>query len=869
MIEPGAGGGEQRVTRGTLRVYLGMAPGVGKTYAMLAEGQRRRTRGADVVVGIVETYNRPRTEELLAGLEIVGRRTLTYRDAAFDEMDLDAVLGRHPQIALVDELAHTNVPGSKHEKRWQDVEELLAAGITVITTVNIQHLESLNDVVQRITGIKQRETIPDEVVRRADQIEIVDIAPEALRRRMAHGNIYPPERVDAALSNYFRTGNLTALRELALLWVAERVDEGLQRYRAAHGIEQPWEARERILVALTGGPEGETLVRRAARIAARTAGADLLAVHVLRSDGLTGANPADLARQRTMVESLGGSWHQVVGDDIATALLEYARGENATQVVLGASRRGRLETFLTGEGIGARVTRLSGPIDVHLVTHEEVRRPRGPRLPRVGQGLGHRRRIQGFALAVVLLPLITLVLSNLRGSLNLPSDILIFLAAVIVVALTGGLWPALTAALAASLLLNYYFTPPFHTFTIAERNNALALIVFVAVAVLVAVLVERVARRTSQAVHATAEAGVLSTLAGSVLRGETALTALLERARETFGLSAVSLLERPAAQPDSPWQVVAFAGNAPPGRDAPVLVPLDNTLMLAGDGRPPRAEDARVLAAFAAQAAVARERELLVEQAAEAEEIAEADRMRAALLAAVSHDLRGPLASAKAAVSSLRSRTIRWTDDERGELLATADESLDQLTTLIENLLDMSRLEAGAMAVALRPVALDELVPQTLDDLGPTGHAVTVDVPESLPEVLADASLLERVLANLVANALRHSPAEHPPVIAASSHADRVDIRVIDRGPGVPATDRERIFLPFQRLGDRDNTTGVGLGLALSRGLTEAMGGTLNADDTPGGGITMTVTLPAACEVGPPPDLSHHPDTEADQIGAP
>lgn len=847
---------EPRVARGTLRVYLGMAPGVGKTYAMLAEGQRRCNRGTDVAVGVVETYNRPLTERLLAGLEVIPRRSLTYRDAAFSEMDVDAVLARHPQVALVDELAHTNVPGSKNEKRWQDVEELLEAGIDVITTVNIQHLESLNDVVQRITGVKQRETIPDEVVRRADQIEVVDIAPEALRRRMAHGNIYPPERVDAALSNYFRTGNLTALRELALLWVAERVDEGLQRYRAAHGIEQPWEARERIVVALTGGSEGEHLIRRAARIAARTAGSDLLAVHVVRSDGLTGANPADLARQRALVESLGGSWHQVVGDDIAAALLDYARGENATQIVLGASRRGRLETFLAGEGIDARVTRLSGPIDVHLVTHKGMARQWGPMLPSMASGLGRRRRIQGAALAVILIPLMTALLVNVRGSLNLPSDIMVFLGTVIAVALVGGLWPALAAALAASLLLNYYFTPPYHTFTIAERNNALALVVFVALAVLVALLVERIARRTREAAHATAEAAILSVLAGSILRGETALAALLERVRETFSLSAVSLLERAADHPDSRWHVVAFAGDSPAGTDAPVRVALSPTLLLAGDGRSLRAEDERVLAAFAAQAAVVRERQILVEQAAEAEEIAEADRMRTALLAAVSHDLRGPLASAKAAVTSLRSTDVRWTDIDREELLATADESLDRLTALIENLLDMSRLQAGALSVMLRPVALDELVPRTLDDLGPSSHDVTVDVPDNLPEMLADAALLERVLANLLANALRHSPPDQPPIIAASAYADRVEIRVIDRGPGVPAADRERMFLPFQRLGDRETASGIGLGLALSRGLTEAMAGTLIADDTPGGGLTMTISLPVAGESVLPPELN-------------
>src|SRR5690242_7959573 len=304
--------------RGTLRIYLGAAPGVGKTYAMLGEAHRRLARGTDIVVGLVETHGRARTRAMIGELEVVPRRAVSYRGATFEEMDVDAILDRHPEVVCVDELAHTNVPGSRNEKRWQDVEELLAAGITVLSTVNLQHLESVNDVVEKITGIRQQETIPDAIVRAADQVELVDITPEALRRRMAHGNVYAADKVDAALSNYFRVGNLTALRELALLWVAGRVEEQLDSYRLAHGITATWEARERVVVALTGGPEGDTLIRRAARIAARsTGGGDLLAVHVSRPDGLvSGADPAALARQRDLVESLGGSYHLVLGDDV-------------------------------------------------------------------------------------------------------------------------------------------------------------------------------------------------------------------------------------------------------------------------------------------------------------------------------------------------------------------------------------------------------------------------------------------------------------------------------------------------------------------------------------------------------------------------
>src|SRR5512139_366778 len=420
------------MTRGRLRIYLGAAPGVGKTYAMLAEGGRRAQRGTDVVVGYVETHDRPRTSALLDGLEVLPRKTMTHRGARFTELDTDAVIARRPEVALIDELAHTNVPESRRAKRWQDIAEILDAGIDVISTVNIQHLESVNDVVEKITGVPQRETVPDEVVRRAGQIELVDMAPEALRRRMAHGNIYAAEKVDAALSNYFRVGNLTALRELALLWLADKVDDQLDRYRADHGIAGTWEARERVLVALTGGPEGDTLIRRAARIAARTKSADLLAVHVTRGDGLSGTRPADLARQRQIVEGLGGTYHQVVGDDVPRALLEFARGVNATQLVLGVSRR-RPFAQLLRPGIGVTTTALSGQIDVHMVTHDQARQGVGRRA--ADRGLPLSRQIAAFLLAAIGLPLLTFALGRSRHVLTLPSDIMFFLAAVVGIAL--------------------------------------------------------------------------------------------------------------------------------------------------------------------------------------------------------------------------------------------------------------------------------------------------------------------------------------------------------------------------------------------------------------------------------------------------
>jgi two-component system sensor histidine kinase KdpD len=867
--------------RGQLRIYLGAAAGVGKTFAMLSEGHRRAERGADVVVAFVETHGRPHTEALIAGLEVTPRVRLPYRGTFFEEMDVDAMLARKPEIALVDEFAHSNVPGSRNAKRWQDVEEMLEAGIDVISTVNIQHLESLNDVVQKITGVPQRETVPDAMVRAADQVELVDMTPEALRRRMAHGNIYPPEKIDAALTNYFRTGNLTALRELALLWLADKVDEGLQRYRNAHDIHGTWEARERVVVALTGGKEGATLIRRAARIAARSTGGDLLAVHVTRSDGLTGADPSELAAQRRLTESLGGTYHQVVGENIPDALLTFARAENATQLVLGASRRSWLSALLTGPGVSTRTIRGSGDIDVHIVTHSEMGRGRG--LPRSRGGLTPRRRLAGYVLGAILSPLLTVALTSARGELNLTTDVLAFLVAVIAVALAGGFVPAVLVAIAGSLLLNYYFTPPIHKFTISEANNVLALVVFVAVGLVVSWVVDMTARRTRQAARASAESQLLVTTAGSILRGQQALAAVLDRVREAFGMESVTLLECTAGQgsaqrgPTAEWHVVAHSGEPPVGEpalhrpeDADVVVPVTDSLTLALRGRTLPADDRRVLGAFAAYAAVALDQQRLVAAAEAAKPIAEADRMRTALLAAVSHDLRTPLASAKAAVTSLRSADIQWGDQDRNELLATADESLDRLAHLVDNLLDMSRLQAGALAIFPRPAGLEDIVARALDDLGIGRQAVVLDIPASLPAVRVDPGILERVIVNLVGNALRYSPPGSPPLLAASFLGDRVELRVVDRGPGIPAQDRDRMFVPFQRLGDTDNTTGVGLGLALSRGLSEAMGGTLDPEETPGGGLTMTLSLPAVTEPdGPAPTEPGHPERDGAISAAP
>ena len=819
--------------RGRLRVLLGAAPGVGKTYTMLEEGARLRDEGRDVVVAVVETHERKATAAVLKDLEIIPRKETKHRGISLAEMDLDAVIARRPDVALVDELAHTNAPGSQNDKRWQDVEALLDAGINVMSTVNVQHIESLSDVVEQITGAPQRETVPDKILRAADQIEVVDLAPQALRDRLAEGNVYPAVRIDAALSNYFRLGNLTALRELTLLWLADEVDSALKTYRNEHGIDSKWEARERVVVALTGGPEGETLIKRGARIAARSAGGDLIAVHVTSQDGLADAHPGALSAQRALAEKLGGTYHQVIGNDIPRSLVEFAKASNATQLVIGVSRRSRLVAALTGPGIGATVVRESGPIDVHIVTHAAA----GGRfaLPRISGALTLRRRIIGFIVALAAGPLITWLLVSFRTNDTITSDVLAFQLLVVVVALVGGIWPALFAALLSGLTLDFFFVEPVYTVTIAKPAHILALALYILNALLVSYVVDQAARRSRVAVRAAAESELLATIAGSVLRGQDALEALITRTRESFKLNSVRVVGT---------DDVLFESGTVNDDDRLTVLPVGDRGTLELRGPNLAASERRLLSVIAAQIDAAFEHNALVKTAGEIEPLAQADRMRSALLAAVGHDLRRPLTAATAAVTGLRSTDVTWSVSDRDELLATAQESLETLADLVTNLLDVSRVQAGALAVTTAPLLVEDVILEAIDELGLGPADVELGIAEDLPEVLADHGLLQRVLVNLLENARRYSAPGESVRISASAFAGSVEVRVTDTGPGVPEDRREDIFVPFQRLGDTDNSTGLGLGLALSKGFVEGMGGTLQADDTPGGGLTMVISLP-------------------------
>ena len=852
------------MARGTLRIFLGAAPGVGKTYEMLEEAHRLLSRGEDIVVAFAMDHGRAETRALKEGLEVIPPRRLPYRGTEFDEMDLDAVRQRAPGTAVVDEYAHTNIPGSRHAKRWEDVEELLEAGINVLSTVNIQHLASLGDVVASITDVRQGETVPDEVVRRADQVHLVDISPELLRQRLADGKIYAADKIDAALSNYFRLGNLTALRELALLWLADRVDEGLAKYRADNDIHATWPARERIVIGLTGGPEGEVLIRRGARILNRVNGGDLLAVHVRAADGVASESPQALEAQRRLIRDLGGSYHIVAGEDPASALLDFARSVNATQIVVGTSRRGKVSSILgslLGGGIGTRVVRDSGDIDVHMVSHPLGGRGTGPRRQR---DLGRVRVTAGFILAAVLPVLLQWVLA-LSTDQNVATAVLVQLTGSVTVALVGGLWPAILASLWSSLLVNYFSTPPIGTFTISDPQNVLALLVFVGVSSAVAVVVDLSARRSKEAARARAEAATLSDLSRGAASSEDTLKGLLEQALDVFhvrGAALYGMAETGSRHPERIWTPIAQAGEVPPAgkgsddasntQEARMenIEQIDPRTRLVVFGRALPASDRRLLAAFGVQLAAQLERQQLAASRREVLRLAEGNTMRTSILRAVSHDLRTPLSGIKFAAGSLLQEGVHYSPEQQHELLRTIDECSDRLDLLVGNLLDMSRITSDAAKPLLRPVRWYEVVPAGLHGI-PAGR-VRTELPPNMPEIEADPGMLERVIANIVENAVKYAPGSDVVLVGAAGGLSSEtlagrpagELRIIDHGQGVPAESVVEMFRPFQRLDDIPQTTGVGLGLAVAKGFTEAMGGTVTAEQTPGGGLTMVIRLP-------------------------
>ena len=817
------------MSRGQLRVYLGLAPGVGKTYKMLDEGWRRRERGADVVAGYVETHRRPHTESQLRDIELIPRKHYEYRGATLEEMDLEAILARRPQVVLVDELAHTNAPGSLHEKRWQDVDDLLDAGIDVITTVNIQHLESVNDVVEKITGIVQRETVPDFVVRRAEQIELVDITPEALRRRMAHGNIYPADKIDASLSNFFRSGNLTALRELSLLWLADRVEDSLQSYLEAHGITGAWETRERLIVAVAGNEADEVLLRRAARMASRNH-AEIVAIHVIDS-GAMRSRSSDTTLARELVTEFEGTFHEVIDEDIPNALVAFARAERGTQVILGSSRTKR-SWHLPG-GVIEKVLRQARDLDVHIIAVTGERAERTPRRQRKAS-FSWPRTLRYLSFTVILLPLLTVVMSHLRSGVSLSTVFLIYFIAVLALAGGGGVSVGVVAALGASGLENYFFVPPLHTLQVARPDDAVAIVAFLVFGIGASLAMNEFHRRTEDARRARAEAELLAEAVATVTASREDLMPLLDTLRSVYVVPMVALMrateghmvpELVSGDPaDSSSDTVDFVVN-----EGTVLrlsaVELDN-------------QDRQLISAFAGRLAAALHSQQLMLEAEEMRTRAETDALRIGLLRSVAHDLKPALANIEASVVSLRS--ARPINDEQRTSLARISREVNSLTRLVTNLLDSGRLEAKMIAPRHWRASLGDLVSNALGTLDAKGRHVEVDVPEELPSIITDPDLLERVIVNLVTNACTFSPPDQPIRITAGRTAGEIELLVIDRGPG---TRDPRRRLPAAPQPSFDASTDEDLSLLVARGFVKVLGGELRFEDTPGGGLTAIVSL--------------------------
>ncbi|WP_420097242.1 DUF4118 domain-containing protein [Brevibacterium sediminis] len=894
--------------RGSLTVFLGYAPGVGKTVAMLETAATAKANGRDVVLGIVEDHGRAFTRTLTEGFETLDRRHVDYRGRTFHELDTEAVLARAPELVVIDELAHTNVPdsgrngnspdsgvagevGPTRTKRWEDVEAILAAGIDVFTTVNIQHLESLGDVVGAIIGRNQAERVPDPFLRAADEVELIDITPAALRTRLVDGRIYAASKVDAAMSNYFRLGNLTALRELALLWLADRVDEGLEKYRDEKGIRATWAARDRILVAVTGGPESTTLIRRGLRIAGRVAGRELHIVHVIEPDGTRRSGAPHLLSARELSEANHATWHTVVGDDVAKALIEFARTLNASQIVLGVSRTPWYRRIF-GPGVANRVISSAADIDVHMVTHAQAAglwssdRERSRTNP-----LSQARRILGWIIGAIAPLLLTALFVGLGpGSTSLSMNFLAFITVVVFVALIGGRWPAVMTAVFGAGLINFFFTHPVNSLSVKQLENILALVIFVAVAVAVATVVDQAARRSRQAQAAEHEAAVLSELAGSMIAEGDSPEAMVTGIRTSFGLDGVALLTRgggfgrldTAAGPDGTTRtdgitrtdgtggadlVLASAGEPISSRaQASEVIDLDGDTSLALSGRPRSAGELRILDAYAGRLLRVLTESALQRSRTEAEELSAGNAVRTALLTAVSHDLRTPLGAITTATSTLLFDEIELTESDRRLMLETIEHGALRLEKLIDNLLDLSRIQSGAVAITTAPVLVADLVASALDEIGGEARKtgidetdgetraaelgevdggpcppIAVDIdPETWVEV--DVGLVERVLVNIIENSVKYGEGA-PITIDASAGADAVHLRIADSGPGVGAEALESIFTPFTRLNE-SNTKGLGLGMAVALGLCRAMGIELSAEPTPGGGFTAVLTIP-------------------------
>jgi two-component system sensor histidine kinase KdpD len=856
--------------RGRLTIFLGYAPGVGKTYAMLEAALERLREGLDVVAAYVDTHGRPETEALLSGLPILPRRKVRYRDLVLEELDLDALLRRRPRLALIDELAHTNAPGSRHAKRYQDVEEVLDAGIDVYTTLNIQHLESLVDVVAQITGIRVRETVPDRILEEADDVKLVDLPPEELLRRLAEGKVYVPDLAQEAMRRFFRLGNLVALRELALRITAQRVDRQMRRYMASRAIAGPWPAAERLLVCVGTGPLKEQLVRAGYRLAsALDADWHVVFVETPEHATLPLEEREGIARALRLAQQLGARVETLRGESPPQEILRYARTHNITKILAGASHRPWWQRLLRGSLVDWLLHN-AGAIEVYVISApvpkvEPTTRPMMLRAP-----VDIRSYLAGFGL-VGLVTLISALLHRFVDPTNLT---MLYLLAVVVAALRWGRGPAVLTAVAGVAAFDFFFVPPRLTFAVSDVQYLLTFAGFLAVGLVISALASRARDQAEAARQREAHTATLYALSRELASHwelPRILDAVLRHVAATFGGRAVILLPEegrlePHGPEDLPLDDVeraaaewAFSHRSVCGRGTDHLpdarglyVPLQTAQAVRGvlgvrvddPARLLLPPQRQLLEAIATLAAIAIERAQLAEEARRAELLREVEKLQRALLDSVSHELRTPLVSITATLTSLTEGDVRLDEPTRRELLLAARLEAERLNRLVSNLLDMTRLEAGALRLRWQPVDVEDLVGTALAELSAAldGRRVEVRIPAELPLARGDPVLLARALANVVDNALKYSPQDAPVEILARTANGWVEVEVADAGPGIPPEALPHIFEAFYRAtGSRG---GVGLGLAIAKGIVEAHGGRIRAENRPEGGLRVLLTLP-------------------------
>ena len=869
--------------RGRLKIFFGAAPGVGKTYSMLEAARRARAEGVDVVVGLVETHGRSETAAQLDGLELLARRHHDHRGQQLAEFDLDAALARRPELLLVDELAHSNAPGARHTKRWQDVLELLDAGVHVHTTLNVQHLESLNDVVAQITWVRVRETVPDAVFERADEVELVDLPPDALLERLREGKVYLPDQAQRAATAFFRKGNLLALRELALRRMAQRVDRDVLAYRREHGIATTWPTSERILVGIGPGPSGGRLVRAAARMAAGLR-AEWVAACV-ETPGLalaTEAGRAHLAEHQRLAESLGAEVVSLTGESVADALLEFARARNVTRIIVGKPTRPRWREVLRGSLVDA-VVRGSGDIDVHVISGDRDEAPRPP--PARPQRAPARDYLAALVQAVVTTGLAALVFERVDGS----DIIMLYILGIMVVAVRHGRGPATLAAVLGVLAFDFFYVPPYLTLAVADGKYVLTFVVMLVVGLVISSLTARIRLQAEAARVREGRTAALYSLSRELaqLRHKNSIAASAARhIGESAGGRVVVLLPGADGElepvPGTHAEVVADPReqsvarwafeHGPAGRGtatlpaaAAMFLPLTaagRTIGVLGvahehEDRLHDLQGRALLETYCSQTALALQRVLLAQETHRAELRARAEELRSSLLSSVSHDLRTPLAAVTGAASTLLQHGDELPPATRRDLLQAIHEEAARLGRLVANLLDMTRLESGTLKLAREWTPIEEPIGTALGRLEAQlgDREVRVAVAPGLPLVLIDPILVEQLLVNLLENADKYG--RGPIEVRAHRRGDAVVLEVADHGPGVPAGSEERIFEKFYRASQSGRAGGVGLGLAICRAIATAHGGTITAANAASGGAVFRATLPVG---GTPPPMPAEPE---------